>query len=81
MSLTQQQLNGLADKLRGTCTTISEAIERLGISELDALDAEDLLLDVNCEQCQHCGWWFECHELNEGRGCDDCAAPPAGEGV
>ncbi len=65
----------LGDYLEGTCRTIVEACEALGLDEGE--DWDDKLLDVNVERCFGCDHWFEvCMlefvESRNGGMCEQC---------
>ena len=71
---TREHTERLADALEGTCSNPEAVVEKL---ELDAehTDYEDVLLDVNCERCSECGYWyigFMEHSVNNEPICCDC---------
>lgn len=78
MSLERSRLEELAEYLRGSCNSLSSAMESLGIE--DAHDEGQLqieLLDVEIGICVNCYWWHEVHELqfsedNGGGVCEQC---------
>ncbi len=63
----------LIDHLQGTCLSLEQACEDLGL-EVDDVDTD--LLDGEVFLCAQCGWWCEACEANEGPDgedvCDDC---------
>lgn len=69
---TNAQIHELADDLQGTCQTLEQVQERLGIGELTVADHQ--YLDSLVFLCDRCGWWCEaCEESREFPGtCDDC---------
>lgn len=62
--LTREELDRLADHIKGTCKSVLQALEYLEY-EVDESVAEDQLLDVNVECCKGCGWWDESCELEK----------------
>lgn len=76
MRLNHEDLQELADYLRGTAYSIQEGLDACGIDGFDD-DIEEQLLEVDCERCQVCDWWYECCELasddeDECGICEDC---------
>lgn len=67
MTISMQDMWRIADRLVDTCSDIEQALIELGIEVTDdAIDeVESRLGDpgINVEQCQGCGWWFECGDL------------------
>jgi predicted Zn-ribbon and HTH transcriptional regulator len=55
-------LNKVANYVLGTCKNPSTVIEYFNL-DVDENDIEDLLLDVNIEMCEGCGYWFESSDL------------------
>lgn len=68
-----QEQKDIAWSYEGTCGSIAVIAQQLDLSEAQA---EDLMLDVNLEQCGECGWWCECGELldeaDEAAPCMSC---------
>lgn len=67
--------DALAERIIGTCESITSACEFLEID--DNYDWEDVLLDYNIEPCGHCEWWHYSYELEycdkSGKGyCPHC---------
>lgn len=65
----------MAEYLDGTCKSIIEACEALGLDE--GHDWDDAMLDLNVERCSGCDWWHESCMLTEvpeknGFFCDQC---------
>ena len=56
---TQDQIDA-ARNFEGTSESIGSIADRIKISEIEA---EDLMLSANLEQCSECGWWCEWSEL------------------
>lgn len=71
-------VGALADALQGTCMSIEDGCEQVGIDH-DAMTVEEHQeLDGLVFLCDQCGWWCEACEANENPGgggdlCDDCA--------
>lgn len=71
-------LDHLKHHLIGTCLSLDEALENLGLAVSIEI-AEDHLLDgaVSMERCSGCEWWLESNQLeyDEARGsgcCEQC---------
>jgi hypothetical protein len=67
----------MADFVDGTCKSVVEACEALGLDE--GFDWDDALLDLNVERCSYCDWWYDSCMLTEvpqknGFFCDQCLA-------
>lgn len=70
--LTCKQLNDICDELQGTCKSLEEALEAIGL-EYDSLTIAELQEIDNCVACcDSCGWWVEAGEVDENGYCDDC---------
>jgi hypothetical protein len=73
---TQELAEQIADKLLGTCDTITRYLDEH--PEVDANDLEDALVSLNVERCKGCDWWHESCMLDGGGDdgwvgyCDDC---------
>ncbi len=75
--MTTTQRDQLAHHIKGTCKTISAALEFLEM-DIEESVAEDKLLDANVECCKGCGWWHDSFELDNEKDdevgyCDQCA--------
>ena len=77
MKINKKELLKYKDLLLGTCISLDQFVENQELKiEMD--DLEDLLLDVDIEQCKICGWWFESYELIDYKDednygyCEDC---------
>jgi hypothetical protein len=77
MVLSDEQINEIVDYIRGTCTSLDQAIYDITNNELDMLDQvanwRELCDAVDLSQflCDNCGWWSEASEASEGV-CSDC---------
>jgi hypothetical protein len=65
----------LIEHLQGTCLSLEQACEQLGI-EVDDVDTE--ALDNELFLCAQCDWWCEISEASDdpdwnGDLCEDCA--------
>lgn len=66
------RVRDLIDYLQGTCKSLEEGLEQMGISELT--QDEHAVLDGEIFCCDTCSWWCEASEEAEefpGR-CTDC---------
>lgn len=77
-NLSDEKLNEIQQELEGTCTTLTEIIEREGldISE-DALEDQLLNGDLPIERSKCCEWWFSVTDLEfdstrNGGVCQQC---------
>lgn len=66
----------VAEKLEGTCVSLEQALELLGLDD-GLIDDGDFChaLDARVFCCEDCGWWCGPDEQNDrGSGwvCDDC---------
>lgn len=78
MALTKQQIDKLADYLRGTSHSLDEGLAAVGLCELAVEDCE--VFDASIFECDQCGWWYEISELGtnaESRLCTECSQPEA----
>lgn len=67
----------LAGHLQGTCMSLAQACDAVGIEGQDDSDLEAELLGYDVERCGVCDWWCEVCELEfdeaAGHGvCGDC---------
>lgn len=75
--LNDELLSEIQCELEGTCTTLTEIIERYGI-DIDETALEDRLLDGPdaVERSACCEWWFRSGDLEfvDGHGalCEQC---------
>jgi len=67
--LTQVQKQEIAERLLGTAESGIEIASEYGVdlSDIDAACSEQEVV-----RCEGCGWWCECHEMNEDDFCEDC---------
>jgi hypothetical protein len=69
------KIREVAEDLRGTCTSLDDALQAVFGEEVSVIDFDIALLreldDITME-CQGCNWWCETHELDENQFCDDC---------
>ena len=78
--LTNEQVDTIADKLRGQCMLdVEQVCEQMEI-DYDDVTIEDLrCLDDKVFCCELCNWWFEMSELSEDSEagnkllCEECA--------
>jgi len=72
--LTDEQLDEMADTLRGTMRSIESYLEQYEL-DADPDKVEQDLLGHDCEMCTECGYWYECGDVicEHGQyGCADC---------
>lgn len=65
----------LTDDLRGTSTSLCEAMLEAGIAtEHERAVEEQLESDHNLVRCSHCGWWDNREQMTEDDGlhCSEC---------
>lgn len=78
-ALTNEQINGLAQRLNGTCSSVDAELAAMGLDlELQDLDAADCeLLDAIVFECVFCNWWHGAgeHGADETAGfaCTGCS--------
>lgn len=53
----KEYLQGTADSIDVALNRIEDAFGQEIADEYRGIDENDLL-DVNCERCHNCGWWF-----------------------
>jgi hypothetical protein len=72
--LTQEQIDDIAETLRGTATSLEEQLERYD-TDFATVTVEDCrALDELVFCCDACGWWCGRDEESDEPGvCDDCA--------
>ena len=64
----------LVEHLRGTCETLSTALEAFGLDEgLENDKRFCAYLDSELMLCETCGWWAETHEVDDDGNCEDCS--------
>lgn len=72
--LTDEQLDQMADALRGTMRSIESYLDQYELpADMEAVQYD--LLDYECEMCNECGYWYEPCELvceHDEYGCEDC---------
>ncbi|MCH8491111.1 MAG: hypothetical protein LAT81_14445 [Oceanicaulis sp.] len=73
--ISEDKLGEIQDELEGTCTSISQIIDRHDLC-IDEDDLEDQLLNQPkpIERCGGCEWWFSVTDLefDESRGAGFC---------
>ncbi|MDU8350952.1 hypothetical protein RYA05_03475 [Pseudomonas syringae pv. actinidiae] len=78
MVIEREVLEQVGEFLRGSCKSVGDAVEALGLGDsVDESDLEGQLLEVETELCVHCNWWHEVCELQysekDGGGlCQQC---------
>lgn len=78
IKLTTDQIDELAEELRGTVSSINYTLEDLfNIDSFFDLDDDTLRqIDEIVFECEHCGWWYSTDEEDEYDGyamCSSCA--------
>lgn len=77
--LSDEDRDALQHLLAGTCMSVPDALEQLGLDVTEAVASDQLLAGpVGIEMCGVCEWWHWCHDLthNESSGhsvCESCA--------
>jgi hypothetical protein len=76
--LNEAQVDALADRLRGTTDSLSEAMEDLELPDHDHDGVEHQLAAVNVEKCNTCDSWCDTSDLEpddddaQKQVCSDC---------
>jgi hypothetical protein len=77
--LTAEQLASVAERVQGTCDTLTSACEALDIAEPDLSDLEaDLEQHFGLVICPGCDWWVEVSELDDDGYCPQCQEERSG---
>lgn len=70
--LDAKQIEELTQDLQGTCKTVEEGLQSLGLDpdQYDAAEVEGQL--DNIERCDTCSWWHEACEMKDNGECESC---------
>lgn len=70
----EQLARDAAERLQGTCQSLTILLEELGHPEAEDVSAFTETLDAEVFCCDTCGWWCEQSEMSEDEDwvCDDC---------
>lgn len=70
--LTDQQIQDIANFLRGSAYPIDEGFEKFGLRYEDADDSSLQTLDTLIFDCDSCNHWYDVEDLGEGGVCYFC---------